>query len=227
MKLLKPFAAALLFVALSVYFTYYFIPSAAYLHLNAISELGLFISSPFNMSTEGNLLYNLYLPALLIFLLGFYLKNFNKAFQRKCSLRVVFVLSVVASYAKSAISIVLYNGYANYGISLGTSIIALSFIAAFAISLEVYVEKKEKYQHLYGRMMFVIISSLVVLLAALTAVSYFIATSSFIVHLLGLSIFLLLFIPFYERGNILHFMRKEETALESEYANLEKSLEKK
>ncbi len=211
MKLLKPLLASLVFVALGIYFTYYFNSTLAYLNLNINSELALFLSSPFNISTDGNPLCSLYLPALLIFILGVYLKNFNKAFQMKCSLRAVFVMSVAASYIKSIGSILYYAGYADYGISLGTSIITLSFIAAFVISLEVYVERKERFEHIYSHFMYALISSLILLLAFLTAVSFFM-TSSFVVHAMGLIAFLILFIPFYERYNIVNFAKKEERA---------------
>jgi small-conductance mechanosensitive channel len=215
MKLLTPLLASLLFIALGMYFTgysnstSYFNITLAYLHLKVNPELALFISSPFNVSTDGSALLSLYLPAVLIFILGVYLKNFNKAFQRKCSLRAVFLMSVFASYIKSMGSILYYNGYADYGISLGTSIITLSFIAAFVISLEVYVERKERFEHIYSHFMYALISGLILLLAFLTVVSFF-ATSSFVVHAMGLTAFLLLFIPFYERRNIANFAKKEE-----------------
>jgi hypothetical protein len=143
MKLIKPFLAAAIFITLSIYFTYYFIGSLQYFHINSYSQTAYFISSPFNMPTEDNLLYNLYIPAVIIFLLGVYLKNFNKAFQRKANLRSIFILSILASYIKSALSMQYYTGYSDYGISLGISIITLSFIVVFIISLEVYIERKK------------------------------------------------------------------------------------
>jgi hypothetical protein len=212
MKLLKPILASLLFLALGIYFTNYFGMTLAYLHLNVSPELTLFISSPFNISTEGQPLYNLYYPAFLILVLGIYLTNFNKSFQRKCNLRSIFIMGVIASYVKSIVSMPYYTGYSNYGISLGTSIITLSFIAAFVISLEVYVERKERFQHLYGQFMFTIITVLILLIALLTTVSFF-TTSSFLVHAIGISAFLLMFIPFYERHNIAKFIRKEEQVI--------------
>jgi hypothetical protein len=202
-KVLRPLLAALLFVALSVYFTYYF---------NNTSELGLFLSSPFNMTTEGDLLYNLYLPAMLIFILGVYLKNFNSSFQRKCNLRSIFVISILASYVKSFVGMQYYRGYADFGISLGTSIITLSFAAATIISMEVYIEDKERLHHLYGRFMFVLLSVLLLLLGVFTFLSFFVS-SSLLVHLIGLMAFLLLFIPWYERANIIRAMRSEEHAV--------------
>jgi hypothetical protein len=214
MKLLKPLLAALLFAALSVYFTYYFAATLLYLGLNPSSELALFVSSPFNMSTEGSLLYNLYIPAGTIFVLGVYLKDFNAAFQRKCNLRAVFVLAVLASYVKSLLSMQYYIGYSDYGISLGTSIITLCFLAAFMISLEVHVADKEKYEHLYGHFILAVISSLIALLAVLTFVSLFFQTSSAVVHLMGLTAFLIMFIPYYERANLARFLRREERAIE-------------
>ncbi len=212
MKLIRPFLAALLFFVLTVYFTYYFGPTLQYLGISTNSRVALFVSSPFNMSTEGGLLYNLYAPTVLIFLLGFYLKNLNKAFQRKCNLRSIFVMSILASYLKSLLSMQYYVGYSDYGISLGTSIITLSFLVAFIISLEVYVERKEQYQHLYGHFMFALISSLIALLGLLTLSSFFFNTNSSIVHLMGVTAFLILFIPYYERSNLEKFIKKEEHA---------------
>lgn len=209
MKLLRPLLAGLAFLVLGVYFTNYFAGTLALFHLDGNSELALFISSPFNISTEGQPLYSLYLPAVLIFVVGAYLKNFNKAFQRKCRLRAIFIFGILASYMKSIGSMLYYVGYANYGISLGTSVMTLSFIAAFAISLEVYVERKERFEHLYSPFMFAVISGLILLLAALTLVSFF-TTSSLIVHAMGLSAFLLMFVPYYERRNILRFLQHEE-----------------
>ncbi len=211
MKLLKPLLASLIFLALGIFFTYYFNGTLAYIHININPGLALFISSPFNVSTDGKLLYSLYFPAVLIFLLGFYLKNFNKAFQKKCNLRSVFIMSVAASYVKSIGSMLYYVGYSDYGISLGTSIITLSFIIAFIISLEVYIARKERIEHLYSGFMFMVIYTLVLLLAFLTAISFF-TTSSYVVHAMGLVAFLLMFVPFYERSNILAFAVNEEHA---------------
>lgn len=210
MKFVKPLLAALIFILLSVYFTYYFAVTLQYLHLSPQSIIAVFISSPFNMSSEGHLLYNLYIPALLIFAIGIYLKNFNKSFQRKANLRSIFLLSIVASYIKSLVSMQYYVGYQNYGISLGTSIITLSFIAAFVVSLEVYIINKETYGHIYGRFVFSILSVLLLLIAFFTFVSFFINTSSFLVHLIGLLAFLVMFIPYYERSNIRRFIHEEE-----------------
>lgn len=209
MKLLKPFLASVIFIVLGIYFTNYFNATLSYLHLNINPTLALFISSPFNISTDGSPIYSLYFPAVLIFILGIYLKNFNRAFQRKCNLRAVFIMSIAASYIKSTGSMLYYAGYADHGLSLGTSIITLSFIVAFVISLEVYVERKEHLEHLYSRFMFAFISSMLLLLAFLTAVSFF-TTSSFVVHAMGLTAFLILFVPFYERRNISDFALREE-----------------
>jgi hypothetical protein len=211
MKLLKPLLASLIFIALGIFFTNYFNVTISYLRISIDPRLALFISSPFNVSTDGNPLYSLYFPAVLIFILGVYLKNFNKAFQRKCNLRSIFVMSIIASYIKSIGSMLYYTGYSDYGISLGTSIITLSFIVAFVISLEVYVERKERIEHLYSGFVFVLIYSLILLLAFLTAISFF-TTSSYVVHAMGLVAFILMFVPFYERSNILHFAAKEERA---------------
>ncbi len=212
-KFVKSAIAALLFFSLSVYFTYYFQATLRYLGLSPSSYFALFISSPFNMSTEGNLLYNLYLPAVLIFSVGFYLKNFNRSFQKKCGLRWIFTFSIAASYVKSWLSSLYYIGYADYGISLGTSIITLSFLAAFVISLEVYVEHKEKYEHLYGRFMFAVIASLIAVVAVLALSSFFLRTNSYVVHLIGLTAFMVMFILYYERSNIRRFWLDGEMAL--------------
>lgn len=214
MKILKPVIAAAIFFLLTVYFTYYFSPTLSYLHLKPDSGPALFVSSPFNMQTEGHLLYNLYLPTILIFVLGFYLKNFNRSFQRKCNLRTVFIMAIIASYVKSWVGMqYIYNiGYSDHGISLGTSIITLSFLAAFVVSLEVYIEGKEKVEHLYGHFMFAVLSSLILLLAVLIFFSFF-STSSLVVHLIGLTAFMLLFIPYYERRNIARFLAREKRAL--------------
>ncbi len=211
--LVKPALAALLFVALSLFFTYYFTASLQNLGIGIGREAELFISSPFNMSTEGDLLYNLYIPAAIIFALGVYLKNFNSAFQRKANLRSIFLLSIAASYVKSLLSMQYYAGYSDFGISMGTSIITLSFIVAFVISLEVYVERKERYEHLYGHFMLAVLSSLILLLGALTVFSLFFTTNSYIVHAMGISAFLLMFVPWYERANIRRLVRREERAL--------------
>ena len=200
MKILKPLLASAIFAVLTVYFTYVFRSNTA---------LELFISSPFNMSTEGNIAYNLVFPTVMILLVGIYLKNFNSAFQRKCSLRAVFLMSILASYMKSVGSMLYYRGYADFGISLGTSIITLCFLATFVISLEVYIENKEHLHHLYGRFLFSILTILVLMLGAMIFVSFF-TTSSFLVHLMGLTSFLIIFIPYYERKNIRKFLRNEE-----------------
>jgi hypothetical protein len=211
-NIVKPAVAALLFFCLTIYFTNNFAGTLSLLHLPSNSELGLFLSSPFNMATEGNPLYNLYLPTLLIFVVGFYLKNFNSAFQKKCNLRSIFVMSVIASYVKSVGSMLYYRGYSDFGISLGTSIITISFIAAFVISLEVYVQNKERVAHLYPHFMLSIMSVLIILIMGLMLLSFF-TTSSFIVHLMGLSAFLVMFVPYYERANMLGFIRHEEKVL--------------
>jgi hypothetical protein len=240
MKILRPFLAAALFFVLVLYFTpsipqgssqaglYYTISSLLPFHLNPAVPHSLtqitgyqihitsfeeyFIGSPFNMETEGNPLLNLYLPTLLIFMLGVYLKNFNSAFQKKCSLRAVFIIAIIASYVKSWGSMLYYHGYSDFGISLGTSIITLCFLAAFLISLEVYIEGKEKVEHLYGHFIFAVLSCLLLLLAVMVFFSFF-ASSSFLVHAMGLTAFLVIFIPYYERANIRKFMAKEERAL--------------
>jgi uncharacterized membrane protein len=208
MKALTPLVASLLFIALSVYFTSYFTGTLTFFHLNTNSELALFISSPFNMSTEGAPLFNLYLPAFLIFVVGSYLKNINRAFQRKCSLLAIFLMAILASYIKSVGSLLYYRGYSDYGISLGTSIITLCFVVTLIISLEVYIRRKEKYNHLYGRFIFSILFSLVLLLGGLMLTAFFV-TSSFLVHLMGVIAFLIIFVPYYERHNIADFVYKK------------------
>ncbi len=239
MKLLRPFLAALIFFVLTLYFTpslpqgsqgsgiLYSVSGLLPYHLNpavphtfAIAGYTLtitpreqyFLGSPFDMETEGNPLYNLYLPTILIFMLGLYLKNFNKAFQKKCNLRAVFIIAIAASYIKSLGSMLYYTGYSDFGISLGTSIITLCFLAAFLISLEVYIEGKEKVEHLYGHFMFTVLSSLILLLAVMVLFSFFVS-SSFLVHGMGLVAFLVIFIPYYERSNIRNFLSKEEKAI--------------
>lgn len=211
----RPIAYGVMFFTLCIYFTYYFGPSLQYLGIAssfASSELGLFISSPFNLVTDGSLVYNLFLPVGVIMFLGFYLRNINITFQKKCSLAEIFWLSVIASYLKSVVSMFVYRGYADYGISLGSSVITISFIAAFLISLEVYLIGKERYEHLYGHFMFTVMSSLVVLLAVLTGMSFFLTTSA-LVHLIGLVAFLLMFIPVYEHDNIVRFIEREKKAM--------------
>ncbi|MDE1865890.1 MAG: hypothetical protein KGH94_04620 [Candidatus Micrarchaeota archaeon] len=214
MEVLKPALAAAIFFFLTICFSYYFNPaiphsiSLAGWSVTIGAEAQYFISSPFNIQTEGSPVYNLYLPTVLIFLLGLYLKNLNKAFQEKCSLRAVFIMAIAASYVKSLGSMLYYRGYSDFGISLGTSIITLSFLVAFLISLEVYIERKERFDHLYGHFMFALLSSLVLLLGMLIFFSFF-STSSFIVHAMGLTAFMAMFVPFYERANIARFMREE------------------
>jgi hypothetical protein len=107
-----------------------------------------------------------------------------------------------------------YRGYSDFGISLGTSIITLCFLAAFVISLEVYIERKEKVEHLYGHFLFALLSSLILLLGVMILFSFF-ATSSFLVHAMGLTAFLVIFIPYYERANIRRFLAREERAIVS------------
>jgi hypothetical protein len=198
MKLLEPILVSLLFILLTVYFTNYFNNTLTFLHLNNNPELALFISSPFNMSTEGDPFYNLYAPAVLIFIFGIYLKNFNKAFQMKCSFIAILIMSILASYVTSTFAMFYYFGHADYGISLGTSIITISFITTFIISLMIYVERKEHFSHFYGHFMFTIILVLILALCFITA-AVFLVTSSYLVHLIGFCAFLALFVPFYER----------------------------
>jgi hypothetical protein len=190
----KPLLAAVLFVAVVMFFSY---------AVNTSSKLVLFISSPFNVSNE-NAVVNLYAPALMIFLVALYLKNFNRAFARKCSLRSVFIIAVGASYIKSFIGLFYYNG----GISTGTSIITLAFIVTLLISLEVLVRDKERYEYHYSRFLIRFLSADVALAVALTAYSFFIGSSA-LVHLIGLLLFMFMFTTYYERGNILRFYNKE------------------
>lgn len=196
-----PVLLCVLFIVLCIFFTNYFNTTLLFMHLNANPELVLFISSPFNISTELQPLYTVAMPAFIIVILGVYLDHFNKDFQKKCNIVVIFVMGILASYMKSVGSLLYYKGYANYGISLGTSIITLAFIATFVISLEVYIRRKQKFEPLYGHFIFTVISALVVALAVLIFLSFF-ATSSYLVHLVGLVAFLILFVPFYERHNI-------------------------
>ena len=200
MRMLKPVLAALLFLAATYYFSYVFNPGT--------NNLLLFISSPFNISTEGMPLFNIAAPALLIFIIAFYLKNFNDSFVRKASLRAVYVFAIAASYIKSFIGIFIYNG----GISLGTSIIALSFIATFLIALEVLIKDKEAMGHLYGPFMIYFLATLLLLLIFFSAISFFTGISAD-VHIIGVLVFLLLFIPYYERANLSKFLKNEERAV--------------
>ena len=200
MRMLKPVLAALLFLAATYYFSYVFNPGT--------NNLLLFISSPFNISTEGMPLFNIAAPALLIFIIAFYLKNFNDSFVRKASLRAVYVFAIAASYIKSFIGIFMYGG----GISLGTSIIALSFIATFLIALEVLIKDKEAMGHLYGPFMIYFLATLLLLLIFFSAISFFTGISAD-VHIIGVLVFLLLFIPYYERTNLSKFLKNEERAV--------------
>lgn len=200
MRMLKPVLAALLFLAATYYFSYVFNPGT--------NNLLLFISSPFNISTEGMPLFNIAAPALLIFIIAFYLKNFNDSFVRKASLRAVYVFAIAASYIKSFIGIFMYGG----GISLGTSIIALSFIATFLIALEVLIKDKESIGHLYGPFMIYFLATLLLLLIFFSAISFFTGISAD-VHIIGVLVFLLLFIPYYERANLSKFLKNEERAV--------------
>lgn len=199
MKLLKPVLASLIFLGLTYYFSYVFNPGS--------SQALLFISSPFNMSTEGQPILNMYAPALLIFVIAFYLKNFNDAFVRKASLRAVYVFSIMASYIKSFVGLYIYNG-----VSLGTSIITLSFIATFLIALEVLIKDKRSIEHLYSHFIIYIIGTLFLLLAFFSLISFFIGISA-TVHAIGILSFLILFIPYYERKNLSRFLKKEEAKL--------------
>jgi len=198
--MLKPVLAALLFIAATYYFSYIFNSGG--------NNLLLFISSPFNISTEGMPLFNIVAPALLIFIIAFYLKNFNDAFVKKASLRAVYVFAIIASYIKSFIGIFIYNG----GISLGTSIITLSFIATFLIALEVLIKDKKSLEHLYGHFIIYILGTLLLLLVFFAVISFLIGYSA-TVHEIGLIIFLLLFIPYYESENITTFLSKEEKVI--------------
>ena len=200
MRMLKPVLAALLFLATTYYFSYVINPGT--------NNLLLFISSPFNISTEGMPLFNIAAPALLIFIIAFYLKNFNDSFVRKASLRAVYVFAIAASYIKSFIGIFMYGG----GISLGTSIIALSFIATFLIALEVLIKDKEAMGHLYGPFMIYFLATLLLLLIFFSAISFFTGISAD-VHIIGVLVFLLLFIPYYERANLSKFLKNEERAV--------------
>ena len=202
MKLLKPILASVLFFAFTYYFSYILHPATNPL---------LFISSPFNITTEGNPLYNLYAPAVLIFIVATYLKNFNKAFMKKASLRAVYLSSIAASYIKSYIGMFYYHG----GISLGTSIITLSFLAAFIIALEVYIQNKQELSHIYSHFILYLLAALFIMLVFFIALGFFTGTSAF-VHEIGVLSFLLIFIPYYERGNIMRYARERERHLYSE-----------
>jgi hypothetical protein len=212
MKLANSILTSIIFVLLSVFFTGYFVPTLIHFNVGLSNELTLFVSSPFNISSEGHPLYNVIFPAMLILILGVYLENFNTAFKSRCDLRAIFAMAILASYVKSIGSMIYYRGYVDFGISLGTSIITLSFIAVFLISLEVYIERRERLERYYGHFMFSLLSALILLLAVLAGISFF-ATSSFIVHAMGLIAFLVMFVPFFERQSMAEYVQnKNRTA---------------
>ncbi len=202
LRITKPVLAGVLFFLATYYTSYILKPSNLWL---------LFISSPFNITVEMHPLYNMYAPALFIFIVTFYLKNYNKAFLRKCSLRAVFIIAFVSNYIEEFVS------YTRYGaVPLGTSVITLSFIAVFIITLEVFVERKEQYEHIYSSFIFYLITVLVLVLVILVFLTFF-TNSSALVHAIGIATFLPIFIAFYERANIRKFARvveKDAIALE-------------
>lgn len=193
-SLSKPMLAAALFIGITLAFSYV---------VNTNSRMVLFISSPFNVNSE-NAMLNLWAPALMIFLVAFYLKNFNKAFSKKCSLRAIFAFAVAASYIKSFIGMFYYNG----GISTGTSIITLAFAVTLLMSLEVLIKDKERYEYHYSKFLIRFLTADITLAMALTLYSFFTGTSA-LVHLIGLMIFVFIFTTYYERENIAKFYNKE------------------
>lgn len=194
----KPLLAAVLFLAVTLTFSYI---------INTNSQVMLFLSSPFNINSESALI-NLYAPAIMIFLVAVYLKNFNSAFARKCSLRAVFVIAVAASYLKSFIGMFYYNG----GISTGTSIITLAFIVTLLMSLEVLVRDKQRYEYHYSKFLIRFLTADITLAMALTIYSFFIGSSA-LVHLIGILVFSFIFTLYYERVNIERFYNKETREL--------------
>ncbi len=203
-KIAKPLLAALLFLAATYFVSYMLKPKRLWL---------VFISSPFNITVEQHPLYNMYIPAVLIFAVGFYLKNYNRQFIKKCSFRAVFIISFIASYIEAFFGLLYYGA-----VPLGTSVVTLSFIAVFVISLEMFAEKEE-IRHIYSRFLFTIITALVLMLVFLISIAYF-TNSSAVVHLIGITAFLPIFIAFYERANIMKFARHEEEIIKSEEEKL-------
>lgn len=193
-SLSKPMLAAALFIGITLAFSYI---------VNTDSRLVLFISSPFNVNGE-NAMLNLWAPALMIFLVAFYLKNFNEAFAKKCSIRAVFVFAVAASYIKSLIGMFYYNG----GISTGTSIITLAFVVTLLMSLEVLIRDKERYEYHYSKFLIRFLTADITLALALTLYSFFTGISA-LVHLIGLMVFMFIFTTYYERENMAKFYNKE------------------
>ena len=197
-SVLKPVMASAAFLAITLFFSY---------AMPYSSRLALFISSPFNVSNESALV-NLYAPAIMIFIASFYLKNFNASFARKCSIRSVFVIAVAASYIKSFIGMFYYGG----GISTGTSIITLAFIATTLISVESFIRSKERYEYHYSKFLIRFLTADVAAAMALTAYSFFTGSSA-LVHLIGMLVFLFIFIMYYERSNIRRFYDMEAAEL--------------
>lgn len=197
MKMLKPVLATVIFMLVVLMCTYV---------INPGTQLASFLISPFNMRGEDPI-SNLYGPALLIFIIAFYLKNFNGAFSRKCSLTALFALGMMASYMKTIVGISYYHG-----ISAGTSIISLSFIVALVISLEVYVREKERYEEHYSKFLARFLTADLGLALILTIFAFFQGNST-IVHLIGVVAFMFVFTMYYERFNIARFYIREEHAL--------------
>lgn len=190
-NVLKPVILAALFLVSAYYVSYVMYKQPTYI---------MFLTAPLNISVEAHPLLNLYMPALIILSIGLYLKNVNRAFIRKCSLRSVVLISFAASYLSELLS------YYKYGaIPLGTSVLTLSFVAAFIIAFETFIRKEEGVSYLYSRFLFSIVSVLFVLLLILAFMTYFIGTS-YLVHAVGLTAFLLIFLPYYERTNIISHM---------------------
>ncbi len=199
MKVIKPVMAALIFLATTLYTSYF---------LKTTNTVILFFTAPFNIIAEQAPLYNILAPTLLIFIVAFYLKNFNEAFERKCSLRSIYIIALIANYTELSISLAYYHG-----LSYGTSIITVSFIIAFLISLELYVFEKEKVSHIYPHFLFSILASLVIILISLTILAFFI-NSSALVNAIGVFSFIFIFMTYYERDNIVRFITEEERKIE-------------
>lgn len=190
-NIVKPVLASAGFFALTYWISYVLKPQTLLL---------LFLSSPFNITSEAHPAYNLYVPAMLILIIGLYLKNLNKSFIKKCSLRGIIIIGLIANYIEVYISFLHYHA-----ISLGTSVITLCFIVTFLIALEAYVENKQRFEHLYGHFLASVIIALFVLLIFFIFLVFF-TNESTLVHAIGITTFLVIFTPFYERANIRRFI---------------------
>jgi hypothetical protein len=186
MKFVGPFISSVVFFACTYYVSYILVPHALWL---------VFLTSPFNISIENAPLYNLFIPAMIIFLVAFYLKNFNKVFAKKFSTRAVFLIILISNYLEGIV------GYMRYrAVPLGTSVITISVIATFLIAICSYAEN-ERVEHIYSKFLFSVIAALSAVAIFFVALTFLIGKSG-LVHVIGISIFLPLFIAWYERKNL-------------------------